>query len=77
MSLVPRRKSTKVPTEAEFESCSERGYDLSSIYLGGGAMGRVFLATPGPKAAKENIKMQMFMSLFPSRKVRKMQFSIL
>ena len=69
MSESKNKKSTKIPTNKEREACLCRGYDLSSTYLGGGAMGRVFLARPGPKAIEKNMKLQMFVKQSQSPQV--------
>ena len=43
----------------ERNACMVRGYDLSDVYLGGGAIGRVFLATASKEIIAKNVKLQL------------------
>ena len=69
MNHPEKKKSTKIPSNKERGACLSRGYDLTSTYLGGGAMGRVFLAKLEPKAIENNLKLQHFVKKNQSSEV--------
>ena len=60
MSGCERKKTRRIPTNKERGACLARGYQISETYLGGGAMGRVFLAQPTTDVIEQNMKLQLF-----------------
>ena len=60
MLKCEKRKTRKITTNKERGACLARGYQITDAYLGGGAMGRVFLAHTTSDAIKQNLKLQLF-----------------
>ena len=60
MNGCQRKKTRRIPTNKERGACLARGYQISETYLGGGAMGRVFLAQPTIDVIERNMKLQLF-----------------
>ena len=69
MNECQRKKTRKIPTRKEQEACLARGYKMIDTYLGGGAMGRVFLAHPMSDAIEGNMKLQLFSEKYQSFQV--------
>ena len=64
-----KEKDSIIPTNCERQACWNYGYELSNIYLGGGAMGRVFLAQPTFEVVEKSLKLQMHLKQNSSSQV--------
>ena len=58
----------------ERDACLARGYHLTNKYLGGGAIGRVFMATASKYVITKNMKLQLIAFRNQPLKVTEMFF---
>jgi len=50
---------SKSVSQKEKDACSAHGYDIYNTYLGGGAVGRVFLGRARPEKIRKNEKLKI------------------